>query len=95
MALIDIFFTYPILDHWAYWIIFIATTLEASPIIGIFIPGLALAIIGGFLAKLGILHLSGVLIITYFGAVIGDTCGYYLGKKYGISLIKKFPKYIS
>jgi len=95
MALIDAFLTYPILDHWAYWIIFIATTLEASPIIGMFVPGLALAIIGGFLAKLGILHLSVVLFITCVGAIIGDTLGFYVGKKYGISLIKKFPKYMS
>lgn len=94
MTLIDIFLNNTFSHAWVYWIIFIATTFEASPIIGIFVPGLALAIIGGFLARVGILNFSGVLLITCIGAIIGDAVGYYLGKKYGISLIRKFPKYM-
>jgi membrane protein DedA with SNARE-associated domain len=84
---------FPILNHWGYWIILFAALLEATPIFGLLIPGMAIVIIGGFLAKLGILELGDVIFVSALGAILGDLIGYLLGKKYGYSFITKYGKY--
>ncbi len=83
----------PVLHHWWYWIIFLASIWEATPLIGAFIPGHTIVILWGFFAKLGILHLWGVLIISALWAIIGDFLGYWLGRKYGHNFITKYGKY--
>jgi membrane protein DedA with SNARE-associated domain/membrane-associated phospholipid phosphatase len=95
MKLIDRLFSMPLpfLNHWGYFIIFFATILEALPLIGFFIPGEMIVILGGFFAKRGMLHLSLVLIIAIIGAVLGDLIGYQLGKKYGHSFITRYGKH--
>lgn len=82
----------PILNHWGYWVIFFATMLEALPI-GFLIPGHVIVIIGGFLAKIGILGFYEVILIASFGAVLGDIINYFIGNKYGYGFIKRYGKY--
>jgi membrane protein DedA with SNARE-associated domain/membrane-associated phospholipid phosphatase len=84
---------FPVLNHWGYWIIFLASLLEASPVLGLFIPAQTIVMAGGFLAKLKIMKLENVILISIIGAVIGDNFGYFLGWKYGESLIQKLKKY--
>jgi len=95
MSIANIIFNLPIplLNHWGYWIVFLAAILEANPITGLIVPGMTLVIFGGFLSKLGILDLGDVIILASLGAIIGDLIGYYLGKKYGYSFITKYGKY--
>jgi undecaprenyl-diphosphatase len=40
------------------------------------------------------LNIYKVFLVVIFGAVIGDIIGFYLGKKYGISLLTKFGQYL-
>ncbi len=76
-----------------YSILFVITVIEGLPLIGLVVPGHLTIIASGFLAKLGIFSLSKVISISILGAVIGDCTGFYLGKRYGMSLLDKLRKY--
>lgn len=82
-----------VLVHGGYWIIFVVSVLEAIPLLGSFVPGHALIILGGFLAKIGVLNAFTVIWVTALAAIVGDIIGYLLGKKYGFDFLVKFGKY--
>ncbi len=82
----------PVLDHWGVLIILILTVFESFPF-GFLIPGQTIAIAAGFLSKLGILNLWGVLIASIAGSIIGDISSYYIGRNFGLPFIKRFGKY--
>jgi membrane protein DedA with SNARE-associated domain/membrane-associated phospholipid phosphatase len=83
-----------VLSHWGYGIIFLFAFIETSPFFGLFIPGQSALIVGGFLAKIGILKLAELIFIAALGTLIGDLTGYLLGRRYGFSLFSKYGKYV-
>lgn len=83
-----------IVEHGGYLFILISTISEGIPIFGQFIPGHSIVIISGLLAKIEVLNIYKVFLVVIIGAVIGDIIGFYLGKKYGISLLTKFGQYL-
>ncbi len=82
-----------ILAHGGYWIIFLASALEAAPLVGSFVPGHALIILAGLFARIGVLNVYTVIWVSAAGAIIGDVAGYTLGKKYGFDFLVRFGKY--
>jgi membrane protein DedA with SNARE-associated domain/membrane-associated phospholipid phosphatase len=96
MYIIDRIINLPlaVLSHWGYWIIFLFAFIETSPFFGLFIPGQSVLIVGGFLAKIGILKLTELIFIAALGTIIGDFTGYLLGRRYGFSLFSKYGKYV-
>jgi undecaprenyl-diphosphatase len=83
----------PMIDHWGYIIIFIAAMAEALPIVGTFIPGHTIIILGGVLATLGILRLDAVMFVAAFGVIFGDLLAYYIGRKFGYDFVVRYGKY--
>ncbi len=83
----------PVLNHWGYLILLFAAMLEASPIFGLLVPGQPIVIIGGFLAKIGVLEIGDVIFFSALGAILGDLIGYFLGREYGNSFITRYGKY--
>lgn len=90
-----------IVEQGGYALLFIVTILEGLPAVGQFVPGHTIVLISGFLSKLGVLNLGIVVPVVIVSAMIGDAIGYFLGKKYGLSLLNKFgsmlflkPEYI-
>ncbi|MBP9760498.1 MAG: bifunctional DedA family/phosphatase PAP2 family protein [Candidatus Pacebacteria bacterium] len=79
--------------HWAYLIIFFASLAEALPIIGLFIPGMFVVIAGGVMVKLGGLHMGNVIVAATLGAIASDFIGYFLGKRYGMTILERYGKY--
>ncbi len=67
----------------SYWIIFIIGILESLPFVGFFIPGGLILIGFGFLASEGTFHLGDLIWASFFGSVIADSIGYYLGRYKG------------
>src|SRR5262245_56141118 len=57
--------------------------LESATLIGFFIPGEAALILGGVLARTGYVPLELLLPLGAAGAIIGDSIGYWVGKRYG------------
>lgn len=82
-----------IVVHGGYPFLFFAVLLEGLPLIGTIVPG-HIAIVGaGFLAKIDIMNLWVVLSISLFAAIVGDSMGFFLGRKYGLSLIDRLRPY--
>jgi membrane-associated protein len=75
-------------------LVFLLPALEASAFLGIILPGEIGVILGGVLANQHKLPLAAVLVAGIAGAIIGDTIGYWVGKRYGEALLSKIPNRI-
>ncbi len=76
-----------------YPFLFLTVLLEGLPLIGTVVPGHVTIIVGGFLARIGILNIWWVLGIATTAAILGDFLGFSLGRKYGMPLIDRLRKY--
>lgn len=56
---------------------------ESGIILGMFFPGDSLLFTAGILASQGLLPIAPLLIGTFIAAVLGDTVGYFFGRKIG------------
>ncbi|NJN88339.1 MAG: DedA family protein, partial [Leptolyngbyaceae cyanobacterium SL_7_1] len=74
---------------YGYAAILIGILLENA---GIPLPGETITLVGGFLAGSGELTYGGVLVSAIAGAVIGDSCGYWLGVWGGWTLMTRLGK---
>jgi membrane-associated protein len=75
-------------------LVFLLPALEASAFVGVVLPGEIGVILGGVLANQHKLPLAAVLIAAIAGAIIGDSIGYFVGKRYGETLLSKIPNRI-
>jgi membrane protein DedA with SNARE-associated domain len=78
-----------IAHQYGYGAVFFGILLENM---GIPIPGETITLVGGFLAGSGELDYWGVLASSIAGAVIGDSCGYWLGAYGGWALVTRLGK---
>ena len=72
-------------------LVFLLPALEASAFVGFLIPGEIGVLLGGVLANQGKLPLWAVLVAGIVGAILGDSVGYAVGKRYGETLLRKLP----
>ena len=56
---------------------------ESGLFLGFFLPGDSLLFTAGFLASQGYLDIVVLATVTFIGAVLGDSFGYFFGKKVG------------
>lgn len=63
--------------------IFFILILEAGLLIGVFLPGDSLLFAAGIFVAKGVFDPLLLITICFFGTLLGDQLGYYLGKKYG------------
>lgn len=76
-----------------YPFLFLIVILEGTPLIGTAVPGHITIIAAGFLAREGVLNLGYVLILAITAAILGDFIGFFLGRRYGMSLITRLRPY--
>lgn len=79
---------------WFYWAVLAVSLLEPLPVIGSFMPGQSLVLLGGLLSRNGSLDLHRLILASAAGAILGDLAGYLLGRRFGEGLIIRFGKYI-
>jgi undecaprenyl-diphosphatase len=72
--------------------VFLLPALEASVFLGFLFPGEIAVVIGGFLAFNHTVNLFAVLACAILGAIIGDSIGYEVGKRWGDVLLTRLPK---
>ncbi|MGB0563226.1 MAG: DedA family protein [Spirulinaceae cyanobacterium] len=73
-----------IAHDYGYWAVFGGIALENA---GVPLPGETITLVGGFLAGSDELTYGGVLGSAIAGAVLGDNCGYWLGRWGGWALL--------
>ncbi|WP_413166954.1 DedA family protein [Capilliphycus salinus ALCB114379] len=66
-----------IAHQYGYWAVFLGIALENA---GIPLPGETITLVGGFLAGSGELDYWFVLGCAIAGAILGDNCGYWIGR---------------
>lgn len=69
--------------------VFAIVFLESGMMVGFFFPGDSLLFTAGFLASQGILDIKILIMGCFMAAVLGDSVGYYLGKRFGRKLFNK------
>ncbi|HXR70145.1 DedA family protein [Actinocrinis sp.] len=81
------------LNPWvALGLVFLLPGLEASIFLGFILPGETAVVVGGFLAYEHKIPLYAVFLAAIAGAILGDSVGYEVGKKWGDALLDKAPK---
>lgn len=63
-----------------YPLIFFGAVLEAMFLVGLFVPGSAILLMGAALSRLGVVEFPIVFILGSCGLVVGYTINYFLGK---------------
>src|SRR5207247_5931677 len=81
------------LDGWvALAIVFLVPALEASAFLGFVFPGEIAVILGGVLAFNGRIPLPAVIVAAVAGAIVGDTIGYFVGRRWGHQILRRLGR---
>ncbi len=75
------------LGTYGYVAIFVVVGLESA---GVPLPGETILVTGAILAAQGKLHLWGVIAAAAAAAILGDNCGYWVGREFGFPLVYRF-----
>ena len=70
---------------------FVADYGLIAVLVGTFFEGEAIAVIGGFAAKSGVLRLEMVMACAFFGSLCGDQIAFFLGRHYGRRWVENHP----
>lgn len=62
---------------------------ESGLFFGFFLPGDSLLFTAGFLASQGYLNIIVLILLSFAGAVLGDSFGYYFGRRVGPAIFTK------
>jgi len=69
-------------------IVFLVPALESSAFLGFLFPGEVAVLLGGVLAFDGRLPLPAVIVAAVAGAIIGDSVGYVVGRRWGHQILR-------
>jgi undecaprenyl-diphosphatase len=78
-----------LLESYGYFFLFIFVGLES---LGIPLPGETALVTAAAYAALGHLDIRGVIIAAAAGAILGDNCGYWIGREGGIALVRRWGR---
>jgi membrane protein DedA with SNARE-associated domain len=76
---------------YGYFAIFVIVAMESA---GIPMPGETVLVTAAILAGQGTLRIYGVIGAAAAGAIIGDNCGYWVGREFGFPLVYRYGRYI-
>jgi membrane-associated protein len=81
----------PVFGAAGYYIIAVAVLAERSILVGLVVPGDFILALGGVYAAQGRVSLAWVIVIGIVAATCGESIGYWLGRRYGMNLIRHIP----
>ena len=73
---------------WVYLLVAFLVFGEAALFIGFVIPGETAVIVGGVIASQGRINIVGLCGAVVLAAIIGDSVGYAIGKRYGTQILE-------
>ncbi len=71
-----------LVENYGYYAVFAATFLEGETIL----------VMAGFAAHRGYLALPWVMLVAFFGSLLGDQLYFFLGRRHGRRILQQFPK---
>jgi membrane protein DedA with SNARE-associated domain len=77
---------------YGYFAVFVIVAMESA---GIPMPGETALVAAAILAGEGTLRLYGVIGAAAAGAIIGDNCGYWVGREFGFPLAYRYGRYVN
>jgi len=72
-----------LIETYGYWAVLVGTFLEGETVL----------VLGGFVAHRGYLALSWVIFFAFAGSLCGDLLYFYLGRKHSMRVLAKFPSW--
>ena len=63
--------------------------------IGCLLEGETILVLAGFAAQQGLLSLPIVVTLAFVGGTLGDQIFFFIGKRYGESLLRRLPRFTS
>ncbi len=79
------------LDQWGYPVVLVFVMIES---LGVPFPGETMLLLGAYFAAAGHLSIYGVIASAAVGAILGDNIGYWIGRKGGRPLIRRYGHYV-
>jgi membrane-associated protein len=76
---------------WVYALVGLLVFAEDSLFVGFVLPGETAAILGGVAAGFGHVPLPAILALVIVAAILGDSVGYEIGRRYGTRLLETRP----
>jgi membrane protein DedA with SNARE-associated domain len=80
-----------LLNTWGYGVVFAAMVLESA---GLPLPGETVTLLAGYAAGSGHLNLAGVIAAASSGAMVGDSIGYWVGRRAGWPLLLRVGRWL-
>ena len=81
----------PLFEDAGYQIVAGAVLLERSIFVGLIVPGDVVLALGGIYASRGELGLGWVMLAAALAASVGESTGYWLGRRFGPNLVARLP----
>lgn len=81
-----------LLGTYGYLAIFVVVGMESA---GVPMPGETILVAAAILAGQGALHLWGVIAAAAAGAILGDNCGYWVGREFGFRIAYRYGRYVN
>ena len=69
------------------WVVFVVVAIETAAFVGLLVPAEATVLIAAFLADRGYFEFGDIAAATLGGALVGDQCGYVLGRVGGTRMV--------
>jgi membrane-associated protein len=82
--------TLELVAAYGYPLLFVASLAESTFVVGLFIPGDAIAIVGGALAARGPLLVVPTYVAVTAGVMLGSVLSFWLGRRGGIPLLERW-----
>lgn len=78
-----------LIGPWGYLVVFVVVALECQALLGLFLPGESLVLLGGFLAGQGVFDPGTLVFVISLAAILGDSVGYRLGRALGLEWLAR------
>jgi membrane protein DedA with SNARE-associated domain len=82
----------PLIAQHGYWVVFLVIMLESA---GVPLPGeSALVLAAVYAGATGQLDIAYVIATAIAAATIGDNCGFWIGRIYGVELLERYGRFV-
>jgi membrane protein DedA with SNARE-associated domain len=83
----------PLISQHGYWVVFVVIMLESA---GVPLPGeSALVLAAVYAGATGHLHIAYVILTAIVAAIIGDNCGFWIGRIYGVRVVERYGRLVN